>query len=117
MRRRRAPRWSEVTDPGLQQERTALAWERTAIAVMVVGTLTGRLAAGDGVTVLAAAGLVFTGFGGLTLLWAGQRYDDLHGPITEGTDVVHPRATQIMGWMSIALTATAAALGALLSLA
>ncbi|MGW7411838.1 DUF202 domain-containing protein [Streptomyces sp. NPDC054863] len=57
----------EQRDPGLQPERTRLAWRRTTLSCTVVAVLAGKQAIHDGVTpvgVLAAAlsALVWVGF-------------------------------------------------------
>ena len=96
-------------DEGLPHERTALAWERTAVSTMVVGILIARYAAGEGVLVIAAFGLAHTILGAGVLIWAGRRYDDLHGPLREGADVTHPGAARATGIGTI--TALAVALG------
>lgn len=94
-------------DEGLQHERTALAWERTAIAAMVAGVVLARFAATNEYWVVAALGLIQTVFGAALLVWAGVHYDDLHGPLREGADIVHPRATQFVGLVTLALIAVA----------
>lgn len=86
---------------GLQHERTALAWERTAIAMMVAGMALARFAAVNAYWVYAIVGLAQTAFGGLVLVWAGSHYDDLHGPLRRGDDVVHPLATRLVGLVAI----------------
>jgi uncharacterized membrane protein YidH (DUF202 family) len=100
-------RWSTVVDPGLQQERTALAWERTAIAVMVSGVLLARSAANTAHWTIALAGLLQTVIGGAILIWAGVHYTELRGPLLEGSDVVHPTATRLVGLSTVAFTAIA----------
>ena len=97
-------RWSKVVDPGLQQERTALAWERTAIALMVAGTLLARYAADSSRWAAALAGLAAVVVGAAILVWAGVHYVDLRGPIVEGAGVVHPTATRLVGLVAIALS-------------
>ncbi len=84
-------------DGGLQQERTALAWERTAIARMVAGLVLARAGAVQDRWVFAGAGLVQTVAGGAVLVWAGAHYDDLHDPLRRGDDVVHPLAARLVG--------------------
>ena len=71
-------------DAGLQHERTALAWERTAIASMVAGVLLGRYAAESLHPAFAAVGLAQVVFGSVVLLWAATHYEDLHGPLRSG---------------------------------
>lgn len=87
----------ESLGQGLQHERTALAWERTAIALMVAGLVLSRAAALEEQWVVAAVGLLLTVFGGTVLIWAGAHYEQLHGPLRRGDDVVHPLAVRLVG--------------------
>lgn len=58
--------------PGLQRERTALAWNRTGLAVVLTGALLARpSASGHWDTVV---GTGFMGIGGMLLLVAASRY-------------------------------------------
>ena len=86
-----------VADPGMQQERTALAWERTAISAMTAGVILARFAASNAHPALAAAGLTQTFIGAMVLVWAGFHYVDLHTPIRSGGEVVHPTAARLLG--------------------
>lgn len=96
------PRPERSFDEGLQHERTALAWERTAIATMVAGALLARWAAEDAVPLFAVLGIVQVAFGGGLLAWAGRHYDDLHGPLRAGDSPVHPTAVRIVGAVTTA---------------
>lgn len=91
-------------DPGLQHERTTLAWERTAIAVMVSGILLARHATQGPVVALSAIGIAQTAFGGALLVWAGWHHDDLHGRLQAGASVIHPWAAKALGRATIAFT-------------
>jgi uncharacterized membrane protein YidH (DUF202 family) len=97
------PRPGQVFDPMLQHERTALAWERTAIATMVAGILFARHATTIHAS-LAAIGIAQVLLGGLVLIWAGKHYDDLHTPLRAGESPVHPGAARVVGLTSIAFT-------------
>jgi uncharacterized membrane protein YidH (DUF202 family) len=98
-------------DAGLQHERTALAWERTAISTMVAGALLGRWAAQDAAPLFGVFGIVQVAFGGALLAWAGRHYEDLHGPLRSGVNPTHPRAVYVVG------VATTVGIGAALALA
>ena len=93
-------------DPGLQHERTALAWERTAVAIMVAGVIFARYAA-EASWALAFAGLAQVAFGGGVLVWAGWHYDGLHGPLRAGEPIVHPRAAGLVGMIAVISTGLA----------
>ncbi|GIJ78351.1 protein of unknown function [Micromonospora phaseoli] len=57
-------------DPGLQPERTRLAWRRTALAMTVVTMLTVRLALHGGPAELVSAALAILGWAAaVTLCW------------------------------------------------
>lgn len=99
-------------NPSLQHERTALAWERTAISVMVSGVVLSRVSALEEAWALAVIGMGLTAGGGAVLVWAGLRYDDLHGPLRRGEDVVHPLAARLLGVMAMVVAAAGLTLGA-----
>ncbi len=113
MSREAAP--PEVFDDGLQHERTALAWERTAIAVIVAGTLLGRYGASAGHSLLGFTGGIEVLFGGGLLVWSGFHYNELHGPLRRGEAVVHPRATMLVGAVSVFFCGAAALLAFLVA--
>jgi uncharacterized membrane protein YidH (DUF202 family) len=95
--RQPAPRPERSHDRGLQHERTAMAWERTAISTMVAGALLARYAATDAHAVFATLGIIQVAFGGALLMWAGRHYEDLHGPLRAGQNPSHPFATRVVG--------------------
>jgi uncharacterized membrane protein YidH (DUF202 family) len=100
----RGPRPPSVFDTGLQHERTSLAWERTAISMMVAGLVLSRFAASESFWLLAAGGMGQVVFGAVVLVWAGVHYEDLHGTLRSGDDVVHPSAARWVGLATIAGT-------------
>ena len=101
-----------VFDPGLQHERTALAWERTAIASMVAGVLMARYASESLHFVFAFVGLGQVVVGAAILLWTARHYEELHGPLRAGDTPIHPTASRIVGLGTIAFTGAAFALAA-----
>ena len=105
----------EVPAFGLQHERTALAWERTSIAIMVAGVVLARFAAKDGAAVVAIAGILQVLVGGAVLTWSGRHYEDLHGALHRGDCVVHPGAARVVGVSTIVFTGFALALAVVLA--
>jgi len=94
----------ENFDIGLQHERTALAWERTAIAGMVAGTVLARYGAQDGYLAIAVVGMVQVFFGAIMLVWTGVHYNQLHGPLRAKDPVVFPEIAILVGRTTIAFT-------------
>ena len=88
---------TRVFDPGLQHERTALAWERTAIASMVAGVLMARYVAAEIYLSVAAVGVAQVVFGAVLLVWSAAHYEDLHGPLRAGDSPIHPVAARVVG--------------------
>lgn len=87
---------TQVFDPKMQHERTALAWERTAIAGMALGLLMTR----SGATVhpgLGLVGIVHVGLGAALLIWSGKHYEALHGPLRAGQSPTHPEVARVVG--------------------
>ena len=104
-----------VFDPGLQHERTSLAWERTAIASMVAGVLLARYAAESLHLVFAFVGFAQVIVGAAILLWSGQHYENLHGRLRSGDSPVHPTAATIVGVGSIVFTGLATLLAVIIA--
>lgn len=103
-------------DQGVQHERTALAWERTAISMIASGLLLARYAAHTAHWTIASIGVLETMAGGGLLIWAGMRYDDLHGPLRAGEPIVHPRSARVVGMLTMLFTGTALTLALLIAL-
>jgi uncharacterized membrane protein YidH (DUF202 family) len=104
------PPGSEVVDLGLQHERTALAWDRTALALIVVGAFSVQVA-GGGIGELAhLPGYLVAGLGAV-LLWLGaRRYWRRDADLRAGSSPVRPRlivvtgvAATVMGLTSLVL--------------
>jgi len=102
----RAERPDAVFDPLLQHERTALAWERTAIASMVAGLLFVRVST-DWHLALTVIGFAQVIVGAAILVWAGYHYDELHGPLRAGQSPISPNATVVVGTATTAFTGLA----------
>ena len=81
------PPTGEVFDAGLQAERTALGWQRTALAMTVAAVGGGRLAA----PVLGALALAIAGAGLVQALGvaatARRRYASVHASLTTRGDL------------------------------
>lgn len=103
-----------IDRPGLQPERTALAWERTAIASMVAGVLLARYAATSNHLAFALAGILQVAASGSLLVWSSSRYFERTGPIESGAELVHPGATRIVGLATIAFSGLSLALALIL---
>lgn len=111
------PRPTTVFDTGLQHERTSLAWERTAFSLMAAGLILARFAAVEGMWLIAIGGFSQVVLGAALLVWSGAHYEQLHGPLRVGGDVVHPGAVRWVGRITIGSTGVAlvAALAATLT--
>ncbi len=105
-----------VFDPGLQHERTALAWERTAIASMVAGVLMARYAASELHVMFGIVGVAQVAVGAGVLLWSARHYEDLHGPLRAGETPIHPTASRVVGLGAILFTGLGFALSLLIAL-
>ncbi|MBW3620995.1 MAG: DUF202 domain-containing protein [Actinobacteria bacterium] len=81
MARRRPDRPDRVFDEGLQQERTALAWDRTALAMLASGLVYARAVGPPYVRVAHLPVAVALGVGAAMLLLGARRYADLHATL------------------------------------
>lgn len=110
------PRPENSIGGGLQHERTALAWERTAIAMMVAGVALARVAAKDVHLLVGGIGVAQTAGGGLLFLWAGRHDFQLHNPAAPPSAVPQVFLARIIGVSVVGFTATAFVLALILVL-
>ena len=112
----RPSRPSRFFDAGVPHERTAQAWERTAIAIIANGILLARYAATSAHWTIATIGLAETAAGAALLVWAGFHYNQLHGPIRAGTPIVHPTSTRLVGALTVSFIGASLTLALLLTI-
>jgi hypothetical protein len=74
------------------------------LSYMVAGLVLSRFAAVEEFWLLAAGGMVQVVFGAVLLVWSGVHYEELHGALRRGADVVHPSAVHWVGLATIAGT-------------
>ena len=97
-------------EDGLQDERTTLAWERTAITTMAIGVLIARYATRSLHWAFGVAGLLAVVVGSAILVWSGQRYDDMQRAIERGDSPAHTTATRVVGALTVIVTGVATVL-------
>jgi uncharacterized membrane protein YidH (DUF202 family) len=96
-----------IFDRAVQQERTALAWERTGVALMVGGALLLKHAIDTQASWAEVVGLLVVVSGAGTLLWSSHRYESLHGLLRSGSDVTRPAILGAVAWTTMVLSAAA----------
>lgn len=103
MKRRAASEPDRFSDPGLQPERTELAWRRTALAIAIGSLLSLRIFPFWLPSTIATWGLVpgLLGLGAAFLLWFGARRRQLR--VTAVLSAATPRPTP-GGWLMLVLT-------------
>ena len=110
------PRPENSIGGGLQHERTALAWERTAVAMMVAGVVLARYATQDTHVFLSVGGLAQTVAGASLLWWAARHHEQLHSLATPASAVPQVGLTRLIGGGAVLFTGFAlvvVAIGAL----
>ncbi|MFI1396565.1 DUF202 domain-containing protein [Streptomyces sp. NPDC020681] len=70
---------TEVRDPGLQPERTRLAWRRTTLSFTVAAILAARQATGDRATAAGVVAAALSALVWLAFLWLSHRRVQLLG--------------------------------------
>lgn len=98
---------NQIFDQAVQHERTALAWERTGVSLMVSGALLMKHAIDSAVAWAEVIGLLAVAAGAGTLLWSAHRYESLHGLLRSRSDVTHPTMLKTLAWTTVVLTAGA----------
>ena len=111
------PRPPNSIGGGLQHERTSLAWERTAIAMMVSGVLLARYAANELHPALGLLGIAETIGGGALLYWAGAHDRQLHDPTEPASAVPKVLLTRVIGLSTVAFSAIATVIALAIALA
>jgi len=90
----------------LANERTFLAWVRTALGLVGLGVLLERLGAG-GEAIRVAAGVAFIAFGGLSLIYAVGRYLRVAKNLERGMFPIAIRGPIVVAFGALLVTAGA----------
>lgn len=96
-------------DPGAQNERTRLAWQRTTLSGLTCSLLVSRLLAPDSVTLAIAVGLAAV-LSSATLGWfSTKRYADNHAAL-HSAGVLHGARSHLVVTALVVVTAVGALL-------
>ncbi len=96
-----------VFDEGLQHERTALAWDRTGLAMIVAGAFLFRAWRASIPLLFVVAGGLMMAAGGMVLAVAYIRYGRLHGVLHRGGEVTNPGLVRLVGTTTVAFSVVA----------
>jgi uncharacterized membrane protein YidH (DUF202 family) len=101
------PPLDRVFDVGLQHERTALAWDRTGLSLLVVGALTLRSGGPPYDDLLHVPGYAAM-LVGAVLLWAGgRRYRRREADLRRGASPVQPHLVRLTGIVAMVVSVAA----------
>lgn len=103
-----------VFDPGLQQERTALAWDRTALAMIASGLVYARAVGPPYVRLAQIPVVVALVIGGGMLVLGARRYADLHATLRAEHPVVRGPFIRAV-WLGTVVVGVASTLAVLLA--
>jgi uncharacterized membrane protein YidH (DUF202 family) len=98
------PNPGHVFDPSTPYERTTLAWERTAIALMVAGALMLKHATDTQTAWAEAVGVLVIASGAVTLFWSSRQHDPPESVSASGANLTHPRILRALTTATIALS-------------
>lgn len=102
---------------GLPHERTALAWERTSIAMMVAGVAFARHASREAHLLLSGVGVAKIVAGAALLVWAAKNDRMLHDPALPANVVPQTGLTRVIGISTTVFTAVSLGLAVAVILA
>jgi uncharacterized membrane protein YidH (DUF202 family) len=102
----------QVLDPGVQQERTALAWQRTGLSLAAAGVLYLHATVSRAWLLIPGAALLLVA--AATLLTGWRRYERLHQQLQTGAPVAAPRPLATLA-TAVTLFSTCAILLAVLA--
>ncbi len=91
----------------LANERTFLAWVRTALGLVGLGVLLERLGVGGDERITVAAGVAFISFGGATLIYSLGRYLRVARHLKDGKFPVALRGPVAIAFGALLITAGA----------